>query len=51
MVSGRIVKKKVGIFHNYQMNYLIEFDLHIDILSILHMFWAKMVKKEMPKEA
>ena len=34
-------KKQKGIFGNYWMNYLTEFDQSIDSVSMMHLFWGK----------
>ena len=40
MVRIRILE---GIFGNYQLTYLTEFNLYIDIVSIVYMFDAKIL--------
>ena len=44
-------KKKLRMhFENYQMNYLIEFDLNIHIILIVYIFRAKIIFKLMGED-
>ena len=42
MISEKNSKKRIqeGIFRNYWMNYLTEFDMYIDIVLLVYMFFA-----------
>ena len=48
MITEKIARKKSKrvFFRNYQMDYVIEFDLHIDIVLIVYMFCAKIFFKK-----
>ena len=45
MMSEIMVRRRIyeGILGNYLINYLTEFDVFIDIVLILHMFYARIL--------